>query len=871
MSSSLKIHKIRFTPAALIVTGILIFATAVNFNSASAQSPIHPAFPLLDKNGEDVLVSGEPVSTMETCGKCHDTAFIEQHSSHAQVGYDDLSAPGETGSQRAWDTGEGLFGRWNPITYRYLSPPGDALVDLDTPEWLQTTGLRHVGGGPAEEENVEMNCFLCHLSEPDNDARIESLKAGQFEWANTATLSSTGIVQKDGESWVWNMDAFDAGGELIPEFISIQDPDGENCGQCHGLVSDELESPLTSPGCITDAWTTQTTGQIISPQRLSDSGMNLENKEELSRAWDIHAERLLACTDCHYSLNNPVYAQGSGADSLAHLEYDPRRLDIGEYLYQPLHQFAAGERAQSRADSSENNSMRSCDSCHAVESTHEWLPYVDRHMDAINCETCHIPKLYSAAYQQVDWTVVETGGLAAADCRGVEGDTGTAADLVTGFTPLLLQRQGADGDAKITPYNLVSSWFWVYGDPQRPVRLEDLRAAWLNGGEYHEEILALFDADHSSSLEDGELRIDSAAKEALIKSRLEALGLEEVHIAAEVQPYSINHDVANSGWATRDCQTCHSEESLLAQPFQLAAYLPGGVMPQFVKDTNAVTSGELYVAQDGSLFYRSSPEEQALYILGLDHVGWVDWSGAIFFIGTLLGVVGHGGLRVWTSKRSPKAEAETKRVYMYSFYERLWHWLQTFAILILAFTGLIIHKPSMFGMFSFSGVVQVHNILAFILVANAALALFYNMVSGDIRRFIPQPAGFFNQAFEQILFYTRGIFKKEQHPFEKSREKRLNPLQKVTYFGILNVLLPLQVITGILMWGAQRWPQAANALGGLPFLAPFHTLIAWLFASFIVAHVYLTTTGHTPLAGIQSMINGWDELEVHSHPSEEEK
>ena len=52
-------------------------------------------------------------------------------------------------------------------------------------------------------------------------------------------------------------------------------------------------------------------------------------------------------------------------------------------------------------------------------------------------------------------------------------------------------------------------------------------------------------------------------------------------------------------------------------------------------------------------------------------------------------------------------------------------------------------------------------------------------------------------------------------------------------------------------------------LGGLPFLAPFHTLIAWLFASFIVMHVYLTTTGHTPLAGIKAMMMGWDEVEVH--------
>jgi len=47
-------------------------------------------------------------------------------------------------------------------------------------------------------------------------------------------------------------------------------------------------------------------------------------------------------------------------------------------------------------------------------------------------------------------------------------------------------------------------------------------------------------------------------------------------------------------------------------------------------------------------------------------------------------------------------------------------------------------------------------------------------------------------------------------------------------------------------------------------LALVHTLVAWTFATFIVMHIYLTTTGHTPTAGIKSMIVGWDEIEKHT-------
>jgi hypothetical protein len=191
-------------------------------------------FNLLDANGQNVRDSGQPISTMNTCGGCHDAEFINRHSFHADVGRSSMTAPGGSGVA-AWDTSPGLFGKWDPILYEYLSPKGDELIDLTTPEWLMLYGARHVGGGPANsaatacrsptcshaadnpetsihdtvtgelitwdwEESgvVEMNCFLCHLTNPDNDARVTALQNGDFGWANTATLAATGIVTPRG-------------------------------------------------------------------------------------------------------------------------------------------------------------------------------------------------------------------------------------------------------------------------------------------------------------------------------------------------------------------------------------------------------------------------------------------------------------------------------------------------------------------------------------------------------------------------------------------------------------------------------------------------------------------------------------------------
>ena len=906
-----KQSRLRFA-SLLFIAALLIIGVAASGETALAEkaaqggpegSPLHPTFPLLDENGENVLDSGNPISTMNTCGSCHDTEFIEKHSYHANAGFDDMVAAGETPTERAWDTSPGFFGTWNPIAYRYLSPAGDEYADLTTAEWIQTFGSRHPGGGPAvysqtgvklteleyakdsfetnivdpetgelvkwdwqESGVVEMNCFLCHTLEPNNDARKEALHEGAFQWANTATLLGSGIVEQNAAGeYIWNSEAFNEDKELNEEFVALNDPTDNNCGLCHGLVHDNIETPLKMAGCSPERWTTITTGQIISSQRLSDSGMNLYHKESLSRPWDVHAERQLECTDCHYALNNPLYYQEGSATRPDHLTFDPRRLELGEYLLQPLHQFVRGDSAQSMVSPNVKDTMRRCDDCHSAEATHDWLPYKDRHTSALSCESCHIPKMYSSANQQYDWTVINLDGSAERECRGAKGEAGLVSTLLTGYEPVLLTREDSNGTTSLVPHNLITTWFWVYGADERPVPLRDLELAYLQGAEYAPEVLAAFDANSNGILDDNELVIDTAAKDSLIKERLSALGLDNPRISGEIQPYSIHHDVATSEWAISDCQTCHSEDSRLTQELQLSSYTPIGAKAEFVPGSNVLFDGEVYEDESGAIFYKPALDAENLYILGSDKVKWIDAVGLWSFILVVLGVLGHGGLRVYAASKNPAHEAKTEKVYMYSVYERFWHWMQTAAIVLLLFTGMIIHNPDSYAFFSFSGVVITHNVLATILAVNAALSLFYHLVSGEIKQYIPRPRGFFDQTFTQAKYYLQGIFKGAEHPFEKTAKKKLNPLQQITYFGILNVLLPLQGITGIMIWGAQRWTPLANSLGGLPFLAPFHTLIAWLFGSFIVMHVYLTTTGHTPLAGITSMINGWDDVEVHEH------
>lgn len=873
-------------------------------------SPLHPAIMLLDTNGTSVLESGEAISTINTCGTCHDSEFITSHSFHADVGLSSYSESDTFPAGQVWDTSPGLFGKWNPITYRYLSPRGAEAVDVTTADWLRTTGLRHVGGGPAvvsrdgipltelpsspltvensvvdpdtgelvpwdwnESGVVEMNCFLCHVPEPNNEVRASTLQAGQFAWANTATLVGTGIVEQSGDSFVWNEEAFAEDGTISREVIQIQDPNNKNCGQCHGLVHVDAQTPLVLEECEASQWSTITTGQIFSPQRISNSGINFVHKDFIGRAYDVHAERVIDCVDCHYSLNNPVFYQ-EGESQPDHLVFDPRRIDFGDYLYRPLHQFASGQSSSSTLASEFDNSLRRCESCHSIEVTHDWLPYKESHTEALACESCHVPQMYAPSRQYIDWTVLQSTGRPVAQCRGIveEGET-FGSGLFEGFQPVLLPRENADGSVALAPHNLVSSWFWVHGDPSEPVPMHDLQAIYIDGDDYTAEVYAAFDADNNGVLSDEELLLDTAEKLNLITNALVERGLDNPRIESVVIPYSINHDVAHGEWATRDCDTCHSDDSRINAALIMSDRTPGGVIPTFVSNPLTLQSGEIVLTEDNILFFQpnSSSPQVNLYILGHDTLYWVDWLGTIIFLGTLLGVVAHGGLRYFAARRrasqAEHADQALHEVYMYTVYERLWHWLQTAVIFGLIFTGIAIHRPNDFSAFSFRYMVLIHNVLAAILVINAALAAFYHLASGEIKQFLPEPRGFFGSAFKQAMYYLRGIFRGEEHPFEKTPEHKMNPLQQVTYLGLLNVLLPLQIITGGLMWGEQQFPRIADSLGGLPLLAPFHTLLAWLFATFIIMHVYLTTTGHTPLAGIKGMMLGYDEVEVHGGES----
>jgi thiosulfate reductase cytochrome b subunit len=108
------------------------------------------------------------------------------------------------------------------------------------------------------------------------------------------------------------------------------------------------------------------------------------------------------------------------------------------------------------------------------------------------------------------------------------------------------------------------------------------------------------------------------------------------------------------------------------------------------------------------------------------------------------------------------------------------------------------------------------------------------------------------------------MFKGEKHPTKKTEVTKLNPLQRLVYLGFKLVLIPVTVISGIIYMFHKTIDRNDIVVVSeitLDSVAFWHTLGAFLLMVFLVLHVYMTTTGHTPTSNIQAMITGYEDLE----------
>ena len=202
-----------------------------------------------------------------------------------------------------------------------------------------------------------------------------------------------------------------------------------------------------------------------------------------------------------------------------------------------------------------------------------------------------------------------------------------------------------------------------------------------------------------------------------------------------------------------------------------------------------------------------------------------------------------------------------RKTYVHPIPVRVWHWINALGFMLLILTGLQIRYTDLFSLLSFEMSIKFHNWIGIFLIFYYFLWLLYYLFSDRISVYHPEldAKKYYRDTFRQIRYYSYGIFRGEPNPHKIEPHAKFNPLQKVMYQVVMLLIVPVQFLTGLMLWDVTRFSNWIEFIGGVRVVSTVHMLIFIFFVAFVMIHVYLSSLGHTPGAHFKAMITGYEE------------
>ncbi len=197
-----------------------------------------------------------------------------------------------------------------------------------------------------------------------------------------------------------------------------------------------------------------------------------------------------------------------------------------------------------------------------------------------------------------------------------------------------------------------------------------------------------------------------------------------------------------------------------------------------------------------------------------------------------------------------------KKVYLYKGYERFYHWTQAFLVFFLILTGFEIHGT--YQLLGYENAVRWHDNAGWAFLILMVFTVFWQITTSEWKQYVPTV----KNLNAQIQYYLTGIFNNAPHPTGKRLLSKLNPLQRLTYFALNILIIPVMLLSGFL-YLYFNYPIQGIELDSLEPIAYIHTIGAYVMITFIVIHLYLITTGHTVFSNLIAMVTGWEEMDEH--------
>ena len=201
----------------------------------------------------------------------------------------------------------------------------------------------------------------------------------------------------------------------------------------------------------------------------------------------------------------------------------------------------------------------------------------------------------------------------------------------------------------------------------------------------------------------------------------------------------------------------------------------------------------------------------------------------------------------------------TQKVYYYPVWLRIWHMINALMFLFLIITGLSMQ----YGLFKirFDYAVTIHNVCGIVLTISYMYYFVANFIIGNLKFYRIKFSGLYKNLAIQFRFYTIGIFRNEKAPFPLTTKRKFNPLQKLSYVGVMYIIVPLIIFSGLALLFPQIIYNRVLGVPGIVLTDLVHVMAGFLGSIFMIIHVYFCTIGAKPSANFKSIVSGYHEIE----------
>lgn len=419
-----------------------------------------------------------------------------------------------------------------------------------------------------------------------------------------------------------------------------------------------------------------------------------------------------------------------------------------------------------------------CLKCHESTGTHKWLPQKDLHFNYLECTSCH----------------------------DLNAEIGMVVSIVDRNNPL----------------------------PDQTVDYARL-APFIGSGK--PGLIETVDQDKNGML--SELEISSFMRKVREK------GIPGASLQIRILVLRPAHNFTNRGEETRDCSLCHSRNAKFYSKLFLEIPEKDGELRTVPLERQILAlRGEGSFLRNFYLLGESKIRAEDLrdLLTQVRRIGfkWLDLIGVFVIIMVLAAIAFHAMLMFLTRKLRTRLrlfeKAEPLQVSV-----RIWHWVHGFFVVILVLTGIQLRLPDVFPIFAtFLNAVNLHNLSGAIVILDYIFWFSYHLWRKEFKnRFFILPRDVVEDTAEILHYYGYLIFVGESYPRRVLHGSEFDPLEKAFFLTIMLFFVPLQILTGAMLYDLYTMMPVINFFGGIRVIDAMHLSTAYLLAACVIIHTYL--------------------------------